>query len=60
LADYKVHFVDCADTVINALAVEHDSDDAAIAHAKRIYVPSIGAGFDIWHEDRVVHRHRRA
>jgi hypothetical protein len=59
LAAYDVHYVDSADTVINALTVEHDSDDAAIEHARRINIPSIGAGFDVVRDGRLVHRHRR-
>jgi hypothetical protein len=60
LAQYRVHFVDRSDRVVNALVVEHETDEAAVEHANCVYVPSIGNGFDVWHEKRLVHRsHRR-
>jgi hypothetical protein len=59
LALYHVHFVDHADRVFDAIKIEHDTDEAAIEEAHRLDVPSIGAGFDVWHEWRLVHKHRR-
>ena len=59
LARYHVHFVDHSDTVFDATVIEHDTDDEAIKHAHRLDVASIGAGFDIRDEGRLVHRHRR-
>jgi hypothetical protein len=59
MSRYRVHFVDHGDRVFDSIVVEHDTDEAAIEHAHRLDVPSIGAGFDVWHEDRLVHRHRR-
>jgi hypothetical protein len=58
LAEYYVHFIDRGDRVINALVLDHDTDEAAIKHAGRLYVASVGNGFDVWHEDRLVHRRR--
>jgi hypothetical protein len=59
LAEYRVHFVDRSDRVVNALVVEHETDGAAIEHANRVYVSSIGNGFDVWREDELVYRHAR-
>jgi DNA-binding response OmpR family regulator len=59
VARYQVHFVDDADRAFDSIELEGDADDAAIEEAGRIDVPSIGAGFDVWHEGRLVHRHRR-
>jgi len=55
---YRVHFVDHGDNVYSTEYMEHDDDQEAIAVAQRMNVPSIGAGFDVWNDDRLVHRHR--
>jgi hypothetical protein len=55
---YRVHFVDHGDNVYPTEYMEHDDDQEAIAVAQRMNVPSIGAGFDVWNDDRLVHRHR--
>src|SRR5215831_15524273 len=55
---YRVHFVDYGDNVYSTEYIEHDDDEGAIAVAHRMNVPSIGAGFDVWNDDRLVHRHR--
>jgi len=59
MALYDIHFVDHAGNVIDALEVERDTDEAAIEEARRIYVPGIGHGFDVWQGRRLVQRHRR-
>jgi hypothetical protein len=59
VARYRVHFVDHTDRVFDAIEIEHDTDEAAIEEAHDRDVPSIGAGFDVWHEGRLVHKHRR-
>jgi hypothetical protein len=58
VARYDVHFVNHGDRVYDAVVLEFDSDEEAIREAHRINVPSIGAGFDVWHEHRLVYRHR--
>ena len=60
MAYYNVHFVDHAGNVYDALDREHDTDEAAIDEAHRLNVPNIGNGFNLWHEHRLVHRHRRS
>jgi hypothetical protein len=58
-APYRVAFLDPAGGVFDAIQFKCGSDEMAIEEAHRLNVPSMGAGFDVWHEDRVVHRHRR-
>jgi hypothetical protein len=58
MARYQVHFVDHGDNVYDTVNAEHDDDEAAIEHAHRLNVPSIGAGFEVWEGGRLVHRHR--
>ena len=59
MAVYRVHFVDHGDNIYHTDYVEHEHDEAAIEAARRIDVPAIGAGFDLWQGDRLVYRHRR-
>jgi hypothetical protein len=59
MAPYRVHFLDPNGYVVDAVQIDHATDEAAIEEAHRVDIPSIGAGFDIWHQDRLVHRHRR-
>ena len=58
MAKYRVQFVDHGDNVYSTEHIEHDSDEAAIQEAHRMNVPSIGAGFYVWEDERLVHRHR--
>jgi hypothetical protein len=60
MAQYDVYFVDQASNVYDAVRLEQDTDDAAIVAAHRLNVASIGNGFDVWRERRLVHRHRRS
>jgi DNA-binding response OmpR family regulator len=59
VARYHMHFVDHVGRVFDSIELEGDADDPAIEETRRLDVPSIGAGFDVWHEGRLVHRHRR-
>jgi hypothetical protein len=59
MAPYRVHFLDPAGHVVDAVQIDHATDEAAIEGTYCVYIPSTGAGFDIWHEQRLVHRHRR-
>lgn len=58
MAPYRVDFVDHGNNVYEARVVNRDDDESAIAEAHLMNVPGIGAGFDLWQEDRLVHRHR--
>jgi hypothetical protein len=58
MARYRVHFVDHGDNIYLTEHREHDSDEAAIDSAHRMHARSIGGGFEVWQDDRLVHRHR--
>ena len=58
MALYRLHFVDHGGNVYATNHVDHQSDDAAIRAAHALDVPSIGAGFDLWDDKRLVSRHR--
>jgi hypothetical protein len=55
---YRVHFFDHGDNVYLTRHIEHADDEAAIDATRRMNAPSIGAGFDVWEGERLVHRHR--
>jgi hypothetical protein len=55
---YRIHFVDQSDNVIDAVRFEEDHDEAAVEHTHRINVPSIGSGFEVRRDGRLVHKHR--
>jgi hypothetical protein len=58
MALYRVNFVDHGNNVYSTHHLKHDDDDDVIANAYRMNVPSIGAGFDVWDDERLVYRHR--
>ena len=60
MAEYRIHFVDHGEAVFDAVALERDTDEAVIEEAHRLYVPSIGVGFDILRGSRLVHKHRQS
>ncbi len=59
MAVYRVHFVDHGENVYATEHVEHDNEEALIEETRRRHTHGIGAGFDIWEGDRLVHRHRK-
>ena len=59
MARYRIHFIDQSGKVFDAIELQRDSDEAALEEAYRLDVPSVGTGFDLWQEKRLVHRHRR-
>jgi hypothetical protein len=56
---YRVEFVDHGDNVRGVERIERASDAEAIEAAHKMNVPTFIAGFDVWEEDRLVHRHRK-
>ena len=58
MALYRVHFIDHGENLYGTSHIEHDSDDAAIATAQYIHALNIGAGFEVWQDNRLMHRHR--
>jgi hypothetical protein len=59
LALYHVHFLDDGGDVFLTRELEHEDDETVVERARWLYVPRIGAVFDVWEGDRLVHRHRR-
>ena len=56
---YHVHFLDRDDDIIATHQAEYADDEAAMEAAHRLnLVPYMSAGFDLWHSERLVHRHR--
>lgn len=58
MALYRVHFVDHGGNIYGTQDLEHDEDEDAIEEAHRRNVPSIGGGFEVWQDDRLIHKHR--
>jgi hypothetical protein len=58
MAIYRIEFVDSSGNVAGVERMERASDDKAVEIAHFIYAPRLGAGFDVWDGDRLVHRHR--
>ncbi len=56
---YCIDFVDHGGNVYARDRVEHDDEPALIDELHRRHEHGIGAGFDVWDGDRLVHRHRR-
>ena len=49
---YRMHFVDHGDNVYLTQYIERQDDADAIEAARRMNAPSIGAGFELWQDDR--------
>ncbi len=56
---YRVHFVDHGDNVYATEYVQHDDEKQLIELLRCRHAHGIGAGFDIWDGDKLVHRHRK-
>ena len=58
MAVYRVRCRDYRDKVYVTHHIEHDEDKEAIAAAHRMSVHSIEtAGFEVWDDERLIHRH---
>jgi len=55
---YRVDFLDDQNNLTSTVELQEADDAAAIQHALRINIPSIGRGFVVWKGERLVHRHR--
>ena len=56
---YRVNFVDHGGHVYATDHVEHDDETELIRELRERHAHGVGAGFDVWKDDRLVHRHRR-
>ena len=58
MALYCVLFLDHGDNARGWRHIERDDDAAAIAAAHELNVlPQMNAGFEVWQDERLVHRH---
>lgn len=55
---YCIQFVDDGDNVYRTHYLESYQDEGAIAAARRLNVSSVGDGFELWQEARLVHSER--
>lgn len=55
---YRINFMTHGGSTYLTADTEQDCDTTAIEYAYRINVPRIGAGFEVWDRERLVHRHR--
>jgi hypothetical protein len=59
MAAYRIHFVDYEGNVYAVREVERDNDQAAIDAALGLNVVLFeGFGFEVWQDERIVHRYR--
>lgn len=59
MALYRVHFFDFGEHIYATHHVECHDDEAAIDTAHRLNVlPHLSSGFEVWDDERLVHRHR--
>jgi hypothetical protein len=56
---YRVEFVDYGDNVRDVERLERATDAEAIEGAHKMNIPTFIAGFDVWEEDRLIHRYRK-
>ena len=56
---YRVNFFDHAGDIFRTMRFTRDSDAEAIAEAHRSNtLPRLAASFEVWQDDRLVHRQR--
>jgi len=55
---YRIEFVDHGENVRGTDEIACDADEEATARAHNQNIPSIGDGFDVWRQERLVYRHR--
>ena len=58
MALYRVNLISRRGIVWDADELDCDTDEEAVAFADDFNVPVFGAGFDVWQEQRLVHRYR--
>jgi len=58
MPEYRWELVDHGGNVRATEYFTAAADPEAIKAAHRMHVPGIGNGFDLWHGERHIHRHR--
>jgi len=56
MAAYEIRFIDDANRTYSVERVRCNDVVEAIAKAQELNVASIGAGFEVWHGEKLVHR----
>ena len=54
---YRVDFLD-SNTLRSTVELQENDDAAAIQHAHRINIPSMGGRFEVWHGTRLIYQYR--
>ena len=57
---YCIDFIDDQNNLSSTVELAEDDDAAAIQHAYRINIPSIGGRFEVWQGTRLVHKHHNS
>ena len=60
MATYRVDFFDEGGNLHSTVELNEADDAAALEHAHRINIPSMGGRFEAWQGTRLVHRHRNS
>lgn len=55
---YYCHFVDHGKNIRSTERFEAKDDATAIERALSLNIPSLGAGFELWREEILIHEHR--
>lgn len=55
---YRVHSVGHSGNVYHTREIDYENDEEAIQAAHGMNARSVGAGFEVWQEDRLTHQHR--
>jgi hypothetical protein len=58
MALYTINLISHRGTVWDADELDCDTDEEAVAFAEDLNVPASGNGYDVWQQERLVHRHR--
>jgi hypothetical protein len=55
MALYRAHFLTHGNDIFDVDHFDAEHDEAAINHAVQVFRSGIGKGYEIWHDDRLVH-----
>ena len=55
---YECRFLDHGGNTREMQLIDAEDDGAAVTEAHQMHSPRVGAGFDLWQDERRVHSHR--
>jgi hypothetical protein len=58
MALYTINLISHHGAIWDADELDCDTDEEAVAFAENLSVPAFGNGYDVWQQERLVHRHR--